>query len=60
MTVLCSKSLGNIEFNVYLLYHMISQRLHEVIKCDIFKNDVTKMGGVGDHNLDLPTKISYP
>ena len=56
MSVLCSKSLGNTEFNIYLLYHLVSQRLHEVIKCDTFKSDVTKMGGVGDHKLDLPQR----
>ena len=56
MSVLCSKSLGNTEFNIYLLYHKVSQRLHEVINCDTFKNDVTKMGGVGDHKLDLPQR----
>ena len=49
-TVLCpdtnerSVFKGNTEFSIYLLHHMISQKLHEVIKCDTFENDVTKMG----------------
>lgn len=51
MSALSSKGLGNIELNIYFLYILFSQSLynlnvlHVVIKCDIFKNDVTKMGG---------------
>lgn len=51
MSALCSKGLGNTELNIHFLYILFSQSLynlnvlHVVIKCDIFKNDVTKMGG---------------
>lgn len=50
MSALCSKSLGNTGFNIYILYNMFSQRLynlnvlHEVIKYDIVKDVVTKTG----------------
>lgn len=65
MSALCSKGLGNTELNIYFLYILFSQSLynlnvlHVVIKCDIFKNDVTKMGGVGDPSLaPRPPKIN--